>query len=1543
MNKIFKVIWNPATGNYTVTSETAKSRGKKSGRSKLLISAVVAGGLLSSFGANASASLDGGTFSDPTEITDVWVAIGQGARASSVGNGTGAVAVGANAWATGIGSTALGYQSYATGERSVSIGQVAEASGNRAFAIGSGADGLAEYSVVLGVGAQAATTASNSLVLGKSAKANGADSLALGRQSLASAANSIAIGAETEAAENATAVGTKAKARGKNSLALGANSDSTGEGSVALGYTAAATGASALALGQNAQASNTNTIALGQNSSASTANAIAIGTGSSAVGSNSLALGSSSSVGGNNSVAIGANSTAGEDNVVSVGSGSAQRRIVNMAAGTISTDSKEAINGSQLYAISRSVADRLGGGANVATNGTIMDMSFQLKKKNFNNVGEALQYLDNETLHWDSAKGAFSASYIVKNADGTIASTVAENKIINVKDGDISATSKDAVNGSQLKTTNDNVATNTTNIATNTTNITNLTDSVGDLKDDALLWKGTAFSAAHGTDATSKITNVTAGDLTAGSTDAVNGSQLKTTNDAVAANTTNIATNTSNISNLTQTVTNLGEDALKWDKDNGVFTAAHGNNATSKITNVKDGDLTAGSTDAVNGSQLKTTNDAVAANTTNIATNTTNISNLTETVTNLGEDALKWDKDNGVFTAAHGNNTASKITNILDGTVTATSSDAINGSQLYDLSSNIATYFGGNASVNTDGVFTGPTYKIGETNYYNVGDALAAINSSFSTSLGDALLWDASVDKFSAKHGTNGDASVITDVANGDVSSTSSDAVNGSQLYTTNKYVVDALGGGAEVNADGRISAPTYTIANADYDNVGDALNAIDTTLDDALLWDADAGENSAFSAAHGKDKTASVITNVANGAISSTSSDAVNGSQLYTTNQYIVDALGGDAEVNADGTITAPSYTIANTDYNNVGDALDALDDNALLWDETANGGAGAYNASHDGKASIITNVANGSISEDSTDAVNGSQLNATNMMIEQNSQIINQLAGNTDATYIEENGAGINYVRTNDNGLAFNDASASGVGATAVGYNAVASGASSVAIGQNSSSTVDTGIALGSSSVSSRVIAKGSRDTSVTENGVVIGYDTTDGELLGALSIGDDGKYRQIINVADGSEAHDAVTVRQLQNAIGAVATTPTKYFHANSTAEDSLAVGEDSLAMGAKTVVNGNAGIGIGLNTLVLADAINGIAIGSNARANHANSIAMGNGSQTTRGAQTGYTAYNMDAPQNSVGEFSVGSEDGQRQITNVAAGSADTDAVNVGQLKITDERVAQNTQSITNLNNQVTNLDTRVTNIENGIGDIVTTGSTKYFKTNTDGVDANAQGKDSVAIGSGSIAAADNSVALGTGSVANEENTISVGSSTNQRRITNVAAGVNATDAVNVSQLKSSEAGGVRYDTKADGSIDYSNITLGGGNGGTTRISNVSAGVNNNDAVNYAQLKQSVQETKQYTDQRMVEMDNKLSKTESKLSGGIASAMAMTGLPQAYTPGASMASIGGGTYNGESAVALGVSMVSANGRWVYKLQGSTNSQGEYSAALGAGIQW
>ncbi|MCV5348501.1 hypothetical protein OFM93_25785, partial [Escherichia coli] len=126
----------------------------------------------------------------------------------------------------------------------------------------------------------------------------------------------------------------------------------------------------------------------------------------------------------------------------------------------------------------------------------------------------------------------------------------------------------------------------------------------------------------------------------------------------------------------------------------------------------------------------------------------------------------------------------------------------------------------------------------------------------------------------------------------------------------------EALGGGAAVNSDGSISAPTYTIADTDYTNVGDAMNAIDSTLDNALLWDATAGENGAFNASH--DGKASVITNVANGQINETSTDAVNGSQLKTTR----DAVAANTTNIATNT----------TNITNLTDAVDSLGDDSLL-----------------------------------------------------------------------------------------------------------------------------------------------------------------------------------------------------------------------------------------------------------------------------------------------------------------------------------------------------------------------------------------------------------------------------------------------------------------------------------------------------------------------------------------------------------------------------------------------------------------------------------
>ncbi len=1447
MNRIFKVLWNAATGTFVVTSETAKSRGKKNGRRKLAVSALIGlSSIMVSADALANAGNDTGDGVTPTGTQTGgkgWIAIGTDATANTYTNVDGA-------------SAAMGYKASAMGKWSTAIGSYSQSTGD--------------------------------------------SSLALGVKSVSAGDRAIAMGASSSAS-------------GSYSMAMGVYANSSGAKSVALGYKSVASGATSSALGYQATASGDDSAAFGN--------------GAKAIGTNSVALGSGS--------------VAQEDNSVAVGNSTTQRQITYVAKGDINSTSTDAVTGAQIYSLSQSVADRLGGGASVNSDGTVSAPLYEVGTGIYNNVGSALSALNTsitnteasvaglaeDALLWDDSTSAFSASH-----------TGNASKITNLAAGTLAADSTDAVNGSQLFDTNEKVdkntadiATNTdsinqnttdiaanttsinqntTDIATNTTNINSLSDSVTTLTDDALLWDAAsgAFSAKHnGSD--SKITNLAAGTLAADSTDAVNGSQLFDTNEkvdqntadittntnSINQNTTNIATNTTNINNLSDSITTLTDDALLWDAASGAFSANH-NGSASKITNLAAGTLAADSTDAVNGSQLFATNENVSQNTTDIAanttsinqnttdiaTNTTSINNLSNSITTLTDDALLWDAASGTFSASR-SGSASKITNLAAGTLAADSTDAVNGSQLYETNQRV--------DQNTS--------------------AIADINTSITNLSSDNLSWNETTSSFSASHGSS-TTNKITNVAAGELSEESTDAVNGSQLFETNEKV-------DQNTTDIAANTTNITQNSTAIENLNTSVSDINTSItgltDNALLWDEDIG---AFSANHGG--STSKITNVAAGALSEDSTDAVNGSQLYETNQKVDQNTSAIADINT-------SITNLGTD--------------ALSWDDEE----GAFSASHGTSGTNkITNVAAGEIASDSTDAVNGSQLYETNMLISQYSESISQLAGDTSETYITENGTGVKYIRTNDNGLEGQDAYATGNGATAVGYDAVASGAGSLALGQNSSSSIEGSIALGSGSTSNRAITTGIRETSVTSDGVVIGYNTTDRKLLGALSLGTDGEsYRQITNVADGSEAQDAVTVRQLQNAIGAVTTTPTKYYHANSTEEDSLAVGTDSLAMGAKTIVNADAGIGIGLNTLVMADAINGIAIGSNARANHANSIAMGNGSQTTRGAQTDYTAYNMDTPQNSVGEFSVGSEDGQRQITNVAAGSADTDAVNVSQLKVTDAQVSRNTQSITNLNTQVSNLDTRVTNIENGIGDIVTTGSTKYFKTNTDGADANAQGADSVAIGSGSIAAAENSVALGTNSVADEANTVSVGSSTQQRRITNVAAGVNNTDAVNVAQLKASEAGSVRYETNADGSVNYSVLNLGDGSGGTTRIGNVSAAVNDTDAVNYAQLKRSVEEANTYTDQKMGEMNSKIKGVENKMSGGIASAMAMAGLPQAYAPGANMTSIAGGTFNGESAVAIGVSMVSESGGWVYKLQGTSNSQGDYSAAIGAGFQW
>lgn len=112
-----------------------------------------------------------------------------------------------------------------------------------------------------------------------------------------------------------------------------------------------------------------------------------------------------------------------------------------------------------------------------------------------------------------------------------------------------------------------------------------------------------------------------------------------------------------------------------------------------------------------------------------------------------------------------------------------------------------------------------------------------------------------------------------------------------------------------------------------------------------------------------------------------------------------------------------------------------------------------------------------------------------------------------------------------------------------------------------------------------------------------------------------------------------------------------------------------------------------------------------------------------------------------------------------------------------------------------------------------------------------------------------------------------------------------------------------------------------------------------GTSDTDAVNLGQLRGA----QNNFDSQMAGLRGDLGAMDRRLSAGVAAAMAMATLPQAYLPGKSMVAVGGGTWRGQSGVAIGLSTVSENGHWLVKGSASSTSRGDYGGAIGAGYQW
>ncbi|MFL9940459.1 YadA-like family protein [Paraburkholderia graminis] len=1188
-------------------------------------------------------------------------------------------------------------------------------------------------------------------------------------------ADSSAVGVDS------VAVGPNAVARGAGSIAIGRNASMQSgmlmDGAIAIGDGSYTGYSQDMAIGQNATAGGGLSIAIG--TQASTAggtgvnNQLAVGTGATSGAANGTALGGSSTAATVNSVALGYNSVANSATLttagftpvggtaisaatavggeVSVGAAGKERRITNVAAGLNATD---AVNVSQLQ----------------SEDAKVNNVSNNLSNTN-NNVANLSGNVTNINNTVNNIVNGGGVKYF--HANSTLA--------------DSSATGTDAVaiGGAASATTANSVALGSNSVANSATLATAGFTPVG----------GTAISAATAAGgevsvgaagAERRMTNVAAG---LNATDAVNVSQLQSEDakvNNVSNNVSNVANNVSNtnnnVANLSGNVTNINNTVNNIVNGGGIK-YFHANSTLA------DSSATGTNAVAIGGAASATTANSVALGSNSVANSATL---ATAGFTPTGGTAISAGTAAGGEVSVGKAGAERRITNVAAG---LSATDAVNVSQLQsedakvnnvsnnlsNTNNNVANLSGNVTNINNtvNNIVNG-----GGVKYFHANSTLADSSATGT----DAVAI-----------GGNAQATTANSVALG------SNSVANSATLTTAGFTpvggtaisaATAAGGEVSVGAAGKERRITNVAAGL---NATDAVNVSQLQSEDAKVNTVNNNLNN----------LSNTVNNITNGA----------GTKYFHANSTLVDssavgtnavAIGGAATATTANSVApgsnsvANSATLATAGFTPVGGT--AISAATAAGGEVSVGAAGAERR--------ITNVAAGL---NATDAVNVSQLQSEDAKVNNVSNNLSNLAGNVtnmnNTVNNIVNGGGVKYFHANST-LA--DSSAVGTDAVAIGGAASATTANSVALGSNSVANSATLATAGFTPVGGTAIA------AATAAG-------------GEVSVGAAGKERRITNVAAGLNATDAVNVSQLQsedakvnnvsNNVSNVANNLSntnnnvanlsgnvtninntvnnivngggiKYFHANSTLADSSATGTDAVAIG------GNA----------QATTANSVALGSNSVANSATLATAGF-------TPVGGTA--IAAATAAGGEVSVGKAGAERRITNVAAGLNATDAVNVSQLQSEDAKVNNVSNNVSNVannlsntNNNVANLSGNVTNINNTVNNIVNGGGIKYFHANSTLADSSATGTDAVAIGGAASATTANSVALGSNSVANSATLatagftpvggtaiaaataaggeVSVGKAGAERRITNVAAGLNATDAVNVSQLQSEDA-------------------------------------------------------------------------------------------------------------------------------------------------------
>ena len=1090
-------------------------------------------------------------------------------------------------------------------------------------------------------------------------------------------------------------------------------------------------------------------------------NASAIGPNAQAVGNESTALGANSIASGTNSVALGANSQAGAANagwagttfagvtqsnnvnangVVSVSGGTTNRQITGVADGAVNATSTDAISGSQLFntataldakatnlgsglasslgggaavaadgtvtnptisvggtaynnvtaAIQASdakdnfanagLAAALGGGAAISPDGTVTAPTYALSGTTYDNVGDALAAIDNGEVGLVKQVGsAPGAGDLTVGADtgGTVvnfAGTAGDRVLTGVAVGSTSATSTDAVNGSQLNLQAASVAAHLGGGAT-------YNPTTGVVTTPNYVIAGTTYN-----DVGSAL-----GSLAAGGAKQKYFNANSTLVDSTAVGVNSVAIGPNAVSTNAGDVA-LGNGAISAAPNTGAFTLNGGTvTATAptsvlsigaagterQIQNVAAGVVSATSTDAINGSQLFT-----------VATAANNLGDSLETVTGGG---LTLNPDGTIATPAA----------ISVGGVTyANTSDAIEaGDGKADLANaGLADALGGGAAVGPDGTVTAPSYLLGGTPYDTVGAALAALDSGATgivrqvggaPGAGQITVGAQTGGTSVSVAGTDG-SRTVTGVLAGALTAASTDAVNGSQLNTALASVATNTGGGSAFDPlTGTVTAPSISVGGTNFANVTAAIEAADDKMDAGLA------------------DTAA--------------------------------ALGGGAVYDpVTGGITNPTYSVQGTNYTNVGDAISGVDSevsdlksgaagllqysNAGAGRATPNGGTASQNMTLVGAGAGIpvqlSNVAGGEVSATSSDAVNGAQLFALgtalgggstfgpNGTVIPPSYVINgDTYANAGDAFGAINGAitggGIKYFHANstqsdsapvgidsiaigpvsgaagDRSISIGmNANASGSQSIAIGVGNVVSGTNSGAIGDPNTVTGNESYALGNNNVIAAnnafavgngiTIAAGSDGSVGIGNGTTVsapnaGTKSLNGGSIAAtsptsvVSVGAAGAERQVTNVAAGvvsATSTDAVNGSQLFAVGSAVNHQGTGLAAALG---GGAAVSPDGTVTAPSYSVQGSTVNNVGAALSSLDGAVSGLTNGTSGLVKQTGG-SPGSGAVTV-GAATGGTV------------VSVAGTEGNRRVTGVANGSlaaGSTDAVNGGQL-------------------------------------------------------------------------------------------------------------------------------------------------------------------------------------------------------------------------------------------------------------------------------------